>query len=310
MKTNYSIAWSPNGCWLAVSGNSDKIEIWDVGQETIIQTLSANKTGVRSVSWSPDNQLLACGQGDWKEYDAGHVQVWRVTTAEEVWSAQETLYGAYSVCFAPNGQWLASGHGSGVTNIWYAKTGQKYINTSVRDDVRNLINGICFSADSQYVAYGTCYEDGLYIYGLDGSIEQELVFPKQPTWVDFEHVMRFSPDGKWVARGSQAGLVSLWRTDDPLLSTDLVGHETSTYAIDWSPTGEFLAGGSRYGQIKIWDVESGNEVCSMTHRPLHSICYSPDGDLLAGAGDDPAIRIWNVDSDSSMFGECVKVLGE
>jgi WD40 repeat protein len=214
------------------------------------------------------------------------------------------VYGAYSVSFAPNGRWLASGHGSGVTCIWHAQTGRKYITTTVRADARNLINGIGFSADSRYVACGTCYEDGLYIYGLDGEVRQEVVLPRQASWVDFEHSVRFSPDGRWVARGSQAGLVSLWRADDPLLSSDLVGLGATTYAMAWSPDGRFLAGGSRYGQIKIWEVESGAEAATMSQRPIHTLCYSPNGCWLASGGDDPVIRLWNVDPASSTHGQC------
>ena len=308
MERIFSIAWSPNGRWLAAGGDSDRIKIWDVQQATVVHTLSTHKAGVRSVRWSPDSRRLVCGQGNWKELDTGHVQVWHAATAEVVWSSQEAFYGAYTVDFSANGQWIASGHGSGITNIWHAETGQKYINTTVRDDVRNLINGICFSADSRFVACGTCYEDGLYIYGVDGVVHHEIVFPKQPAWVDFEHVIRFSPDGKWVARGSQSGLVSLWRVDDPLLSADLAGHETSTYAIAWSPDGRYLAGGSRYGEIKIWDVETQTVVGTMAHRPLHSIDYSPDGGLLASAGDDSRICIWDVDPKNAAFTNCVKTL--
>jgi WD40 repeat protein len=38
MERIYSIAWSPNGRWLAAGGNNDKIQIWDVGRESILVT--------------------------------------------------------------------------------------------------------------------------------------------------------------------------------------------------------------------------------------------------------------------------------
>lgn len=304
MKSIHALAWSPDGCRLASAGNCNQIHIWNLDQNSIINTLQAKTSNVRSLSWSATNQRLACGQGDWKTLGPGHVQVWQAATGQELWAANEDYYGAYSVCFAPNGQWLASGHGSGVTVVWYAETGRKYITTSVRDDIRNLINGICFSADSRYIAYGTCYEDGLYIFGLDGTVLQEVVFPKQESWVDFEHAIVFSPNGEWVARGSQAGHVSLWKVDDPLLTMDFVGHQAATYAIDWSPNGRCLAAGSRLGYIKIWDVKSEQELITVTHRPLHALRYSPDARWLASGGDDSTICIWDADPASATFGQC------
>ena len=135
-----------------------------------------------------------------------------------------------------------------------------------------------------------------------------MVFPTQDSWVDFEHRVVFSPDGQWVARGSQAGQVSLWRTDEPLLSLDFGGDGSPIYAVDWSPDGKFFAAGSRLGYIKVWDVVNERELVTLTHRPVHTLRYSPNGHFLASGGDDCSIRIWDVNPGNSTFGKCSKVL--
>ncbi len=296
-----AIAWSPNGRWLASAGEANQIQIWDIVQQRIIKTLKTKKYKISSLSWSPDNSYLACGQGHWRDLDQGQIQVWHSTTGESAWQSEETSYGVYSVSFSPNGHWLASGHGSGVTKVWHAASGRRYIKASVRKDVRNLINGINFSYDSRYIACGTCYENGLYVYTIHGQIVHEIIFPAQSSWVDYEHVVCFSPDNKWVARGSQEGQVSLWQREAPLLSVDFLGQGAPTYAIAWSPSGQYLASGSRLGEIIIWAVSSKEIVCTLRQRPIHTLCYSPDGQLLACAGDDPAIRIWQVNPNHSQF---------
>ncbi len=307
MKSINSVAWSPNGHWIACSGDEDRVEVWDWRLETVVQSLPAKKKGIRSLSWSPDSRLLACAQGFWQEHDRGHVQVCKVAGGE-VWAAREPFHGAYSVSFDASGEWLVSGHGFGMVNIWHAESGQKYRTIAVGHDITRLINGVCFSPDSKKIAFGSCYEDKLYIYDFDGSNRQEFNHPRSWSWRNFEHSIRFSPNNDWLARGSQNGYVRLWSTRNPASSLDLAGHKLATIAIAWSPEGRFLASGSRDGQIKVWDITRQNELCCMTHRPIHSICYSPDGHFLASAGDDHSIRIWDIDPNSVRFGQCLKIL--
>lgn len=303
MKRIYSVAWSPNGHWVACSGNSNQIEIWDWRLKEVVQKLEGKKKGIRSLSWSPDSRLISSGQGYWKEHESDHVQTWKVANSEPLWTTEEAFHGCYTVCFDPFGEWLVTGHGLGVVNIWHARTGERFRTISVGEDIRNLINGLSFNREGTFLAFGTCYENELYIYDLNNTSAQSLVYPRHWTWVDFEHPVRYSPDNKWIARGTQRGPIRLWKAKHPFTLTELYGHELPTYAISWSPDSKYLATGSMAGRIKIWDVASKKEVHTITHRSLHSICYNPDGDMLASGGDDGSIRIWDVDLKSPKFGQ-------
>lgn len=305
MKRVHALSWSPNGRWLACCGAGDEVRIWDAFQRAVVRTLQTARPGARSVSWSPDGKLLACGQGDWAESGKGHVQVWSAASGDELWAAGEKAYGAYSVCFSSDGQRLASGHGSGVVNVWDAGSGQQVFAVAVEDNIRNLINGVCFDPNGKFIVFGTCYEDRLFVYGAGGDEKHALTYTKHTTWVDFEHPIRFSPDGQWLARGSQDGWIRIWGTRGFFLTDIQIGHDAPAYAISWGSDGRCLASGSRDGEIAVWDLQTQEKVCSMTHRPLHAVCYDPLGSLLASGGDDAAVCIWDVAPESASFGQCL-----
>jgi WD40 repeat protein len=59
-----SIAFSPNGQYLATGSGDRTIKIWDIETGQILQTLTGHLNRVLSVSYSPDGKLLISGSGD------------------------------------------------------------------------------------------------------------------------------------------------------------------------------------------------------------------------------------------------------
>ena len=60
--------------------------------------------------------------------------------------------------------------------------------------------------------------------------------------------------------------------------------------------GEFLVSAGRNGNLKVWQVETGQQVQSLTGRAgaVLNVAYSPDGKTLASGGPDDTIKLWDV----------------
>jgi WD40 repeat protein len=58
-----SIAWSPNGKWLASGGQEYRLIVWDIEEETIRSSAKID-TSFYGVSWSPDEKYVAASTRD------------------------------------------------------------------------------------------------------------------------------------------------------------------------------------------------------------------------------------------------------
>jgi WD40 repeat protein len=59
-----SVAFSPDGRWLASGSNDNNIKVWDLASGKAKQELNGHLYDVESVAFSRDGQWIASGSGD------------------------------------------------------------------------------------------------------------------------------------------------------------------------------------------------------------------------------------------------------
>jgi len=191
----WAVAFSPNGRMLASGDTGCTITIFDVptstakgGQLDVRQTkiLQGHSADVFSLSFSPDNKLIASGSHD------NTVKIWDIESEECLHTLKGHRHLTYAVAFSPDGKMVASGSFDKTIKLWDVETGEE-IRTLTGHE--NQIRAIAFSPDGSVIASGG--EDGtIKIWETATGKRLQNITVHVPSWV---HGLAFSPDGKFMA---------------------------------------------------------------------------------------------------------------
>jgi len=287
-----SIAFSPDGRFLASGSHDYTLKIWEVGRWREVTTLRGHEGSVLSVTFSPDGKFLASGSDD------KTVKVWEV----ENWREVVTLKGhegyVWSVSFNPKGKFLAVGSGDGTIKIWdvvgrwYEVTTLKGHGGAVRSVIYSPNGKFRVSGSSDYTVkvweVGSRYEVAT-LRGHKGSV----------------YSVTFSPDSKFLASGSSDKTVRVWEVSSWQEVATLKGHEDAVFSVTFSPDSKFLASGSSDKTVRVWEVSSWQEVATLKGHEdaVFSVAFSPDGKFLASGSSDKTVKVWGWGFQESLSGE-------
>ena len=102
-----------------------------------------------------------------------------------------------------------------------------------------------------------------------------------------------SPDGQYVAAGTEAGQVLLWSVAQPEAAPTVVSTgEGSRVAVLFDPAGRLLTAGG--AQLRLWDIrQPGAKPVKLAEQQFEQVAVSGDGQMVAGLRDDE-VSIWNL----------------
>lgn len=273
------LRWSPDGKLLAVASVSGPIHLLPFGTQTPARILAGHGMGTHTIAWQPVGQHLASGGQDNK------VKVW-------------ALDGLLRDSWPGGADWIehVAWNGEGTRLAW---SGGKSI--YIRDETSGKLVEAPFSfpstvadldwspADDRLAvsAYGGVW---LWRPGVDS---ERRTF----TWKGSSHLLRWSPDSRFIATADQDMTVHFWFTDTGI-DLRMSGFPGKIRALAWNHTSRYLATAS--GEtLAVWDClgKHGPEGRTpiMLEGPMTtvtSLAYQHKGARLAAGYQDGTVLIW------------------
>lgn len=192
-----TLAWSPNGQWIASGGGDCTVQVWNVATGETHSVYHGHTNYVQAVAWSPDGQYIASGSDDCT------VKVWNISTGNLIFTYSEHSNKVKAITWSPDGERIASASLDRTVQIWSPLKRRRLFTYSGHS---SGVNGVAWSPDDKSIASASSDKTilvwdttaGYLFSSFDGHLEGV----KAVAW---------SPDGQMIVSSSWDQTVRVWQ---------------------------------------------------------------------------------------------------
>lgn len=326
-----SVAFSPGGQWIASASLDETICIWDVSSGMLWRQLINGHNGpVTSLVFSPDGHVIVSGSldaslGVWdaqtgqfrNRLDHGHTRgvtavAYSLDGNRIVSSSQDQLLCVWdmtrpeipitrfnghtgdvrSVAFSPDGHHIVSGADDKTIRVWRAET--KLGVDVVFEDKGSSVSSVAISSDAKWMVNRNRDQIArVQSVTDDATTGTGMILQDQAGEIG---CVSLSPNGHWIAIGSEDRNVHVWDLQTGWHECTLEGHTDVISSVAFLPDGRRLVSASHDASLRIWDV--GKQ--ALAFPPLEgytdkimSMALSPDGRMIVSGSADGLVCIWD-----------------
>ena len=287
-----SVAFSPNGCFLAIVDSTGEISLRDVEKGEQIWQKKGHTDWIRTLSFDEKSQTLATGSHDQS------IKLWDVKTGNLIRTIDSGSR-VYSLAFSQDYDLLASSGDKKAVKLWDVRTGECQ---RVLKGHGTWVGAIAFGRNDSGEVLASGSNDGsIRLWDIpSGRCIQHLV-----TGDSSVHSLSFDAQSHRLASGSADKTVKVWNVDTGECTQTLKGHSDWVRSVSLTAGGRLLASGSNDRTIRLWDTYTGRCIRTIEAHATRvwSVAFSPDKTTLASGSDDRTIKLWD-----SQTGQCIKTL--
>jgi RNA polymerase sigma factor (sigma-70 family) len=279
-----SVAFSPDGRWLACTGDQLRVHVWDLQTQKEVYTfkgMGAAAYNFWGVRFSPDKKLLAATR-------AGETYVWDLITGKEVGKFGREQNGRGVVFSADSKKLIAPGR-DGWPHLWDIASGKELAWFSAEGEPGEWTMALALTKDGKTLVSG--HSDHTVRLWDAATGKEILPFGVPHTSVS---AVAWADGGKTLVSGSRDGVVHRWDAGTGKELGTLAKLQGTRPSVAVSPDGKVAAAGA-LGVFKVqrWQVDTGKELPAL-EKPAEAaaLAFSPNGQLLAAGGWDQRVRVW------------------
>jgi WD40 repeat protein len=291
-----ALAFSPDGRWIAVSGNRETL-VHSTDGSAPMRRLAGLSERILSLAFSPDGKLLVAGGGTPARF--GEIQVWDAAAGKLLRSVTLTGDTIFGVSISPDGSRIAAGCTDNTVRIVETATGKELHKMGAHE---NWVLGSVFGVDGKrLVSVGRDRAAKLTDTATGGFIEnvnllrgELLAVARHPS----KDVVVIGGEDRvpYVYIMDRPKVMKI--ADDTTLVRKLDRQNGAIAALAWSPDGKRIAVAGAAPEVNLYDAETGALVGSGKGHTagIYTVAFSPDSATVAAGGFDGTVRVYDASS--------------
>ncbi|KAI0562477.1 cell division cycle 2 cofactor of APC complex [Gracilaria domingensis] len=257
-----SVAWIPDGNYLAIGTNSTEVQIWDVDKMSCTRRMRSHSGRVGALAWN--GPLLSSGSRD----SQIHNHDVRIPDHHVATLASHTQ----EICglkWSPNGTQLASGGNDNIVCIWdNASVGSRWTPKFKLDQHNAAVKALAWCP----------WQNNLLATG-GGTADRTLRFWNTASGACVNSIdtksqvcsILWSPHEKELvtSHGFSQNQLTVWKYPSLARMAELKGHSSRVLHMSLSPDGQTVVSAAADETLRFWKVFAGNDSGRSGGRSSH-----------------------------------------
>jgi WD40 repeat protein len=157
---------------------------------------------------------------------------------------------------------------------------------------RSMVHSLAFSPDGSLLASGGHREAKIWRRPKDAQRFRLTSVARKEVLA-----VAASPDGKWLATGSDDGRIKIWNVANGKLAKNLTGHQGAIRSLKFSRDNTLLASAAADKTLRVWGVPAGKPLAqARSDSSINAVTWLDDSARIASGGADNSVRIWRFDA--------------